>query len=196
MEICVETSSLATTHGSRCQRPFSRQSRPYSHSSCSFCYHDKPFCRPIGCLLSHCTSALLPFVLLLADRTPSRCLSIRGSKHEVNHLYWLSRHVIGLWFWLENSPGFGSKRVFPPVNHSGNSSSPTTAAWKLAAIPLCSDSALFHQKFTIRSGPGALQLRFFFMYQVQNPPVRGLGRVRRTHTEHRLAKWRQSWWQY
>ena len=93
----------------------------------------------------------------------SRCLSIGGSKHEVNHLYWLLRHVIGLWFWLENSPGFGSKRVFPPVNHSGYSSSPTTAAWKLAAIPLCSDSALFHQMFTIRSGPGALQLGFLLM---------------------------------
>ena len=78
MEICVETSSLATTRGSRCQRPFSRQSKPYSHSSCCFCYHDKPFCRPIGCLLSHCTSALLPFLLLLADRTPQGAYPLEG----------------------------------------------------------------------------------------------------------------------
>ena len=29
------------------------------------------------------------------------------------------RQVIGLWFSLLNSPGFGLSDVFPPVNHQG-----------------------------------------------------------------------------
>ena len=42
-------------------------------------------------------------------------------RHEVNHLYSVFRHVIGLWFSLVNSPGLGIKVtlmqtgcLFPP----------------------------------------------------------------------------------
>ena len=40
-------------------------------------------------------------------------------RHDVNHLYSVIRHVIGLWFSLVNSPGLGIKVVFPPVDQCG-----------------------------------------------------------------------------
>ena len=71
------------------------------------------------------------------------------------------RQVIGLWFSLENSPSFGISEVFPPLNQRGMSWSSSASAWKDFVIPLWRQFTLFHQKLTMQSGPGALQLRFF-----------------------------------
>ena len=40
-------------------------------------------------------------------------------RHDVNNLYSVFRHVIGLWFSLVNLPGLGIKVVFSRVNQCG-----------------------------------------------------------------------------
>ena len=85
------------------------------------------------------------------------------SRHYVNHLYNVFRHVIGRWLSLAHSPGFGMKDVFPPENQRGYYWAPWVMAWNVLTSPSCCDRARFHQKFVILSGPSALQFHFILI---------------------------------
>ena len=103
-------------------------------------------------ILSIIKLSMVPLHLVLAPLCSSsnrlcvsRCSSIGDNKQVVNHLYCVFKQVIGLWFWLESSPGLGIRLVFPPVNQLGYPTSPVKMVLKLAAVPSCKVTALFHQ---------------------------------------------------
>ena len=109
---------------------------------------------PLQCSLApRCSPCISPFSF--------KCLSTGFKRHDVNHFYMVLRKVIDLWFSLKNSPAFEIREVFPSANQNGTSWSPSAIAWKDLATPSWTQLAFFHQKLTIRSGPGEFQFRFF-----------------------------------